>query len=156
MDRRDYLVALSGVTTTLLAGCGGDSEPTDSPTPSGEVVETITIETRSFEPAVVRIEVGEAVEWVNETGDERGIEPIDNISSETEVREWSWGDPPSGQTVTRHLMQPDGGSVTRTFNQPGIYVYADSQLTEFQACGAVLVGEDAEIDESNLPCAAFM
>ncbi len=157
MERREFLTAMGGATTAVLAGCGGDGGPTATATNQGEVVVTVEMSTRSFDPAIAEINVGEAVEWVNQTNEVRRINPIDAIDDpNVDVEDWDWGEPGPAGTAARSVMQPEGGRVTRTFNREGVFAYEDSLLTQFQACGVVRVGDADPVEESSLPCAAFM
>lgn len=143
MDRRKFLAAIGGAATVVTAGCGGDDGGTETPT--GEVVQSIELTggiTGEFDPTTTSIETGEAVEWVNNTDEDRRIVPDSNVNG---AEQWSFG---SEEAST---MESGGGTVTRTFNQAGVHVFVDELSTRFQTCGAVAVG-DASLDDMSLPC----
>lgn len=135
MNRRQYIAAIGASASTLLAGCGSGSGSSE---PEGDVAATITMtEDRTYDPMRVSIEPGEAVEWVNETSDERTVESNQELEG---AAEWE-----------AEITVPAGESGTHTFGESGIYSYNDRTETYFNMCGAVAVGQ-SEDDIGSLPC----
>lgn len=137
MKRRQFLAATGVASVSTLAGCGGGGgTPTVA---ASDVAATITlVEDGSFDPPIVEVEEGAAVEWVNETGSDR------SVRSNTELqdsKEWEM-----------ELDLEDGESGRFVFEESGVYGYHEAQETWFRMCGAVAVGDASEDDVGNLPC----
>lgn len=138
MNRRQFLAATGVASVTTLAGCGGGGGGT--PTVAAESVDaTVTIsDDLSFDPPIVEVETGAAVEWVNEAGESRSVVSNDELGNSAE-----WGldeDVETGQTFRY------------TFDESGVYSYHEDQETWFRMCGAVAVGDSTADDVSGLPC----
>jgi len=137
MKRRQFLAATGVASVTTLAGCGGGS---GTPTVAAEdVAATITVaEDNSFDPPIVNVEPGSAVEWDNQAGEERQIrantEPSNSVEWEFEVD------------------LEDGETGRFVFEDEGVYGYHEAEETWFRMCGAVTVGDFSEEDVGGLPC----
>lgn len=142
MKRRQFLAAAAASSTIALAGCGDGGESTPSggtATPEASVSTTITLtEDEEFEPPKASVEAGEAVEWVNETGETRTIRANNELENSSD-----WG---------LDVQLGDGQSGYYTFEESGVYSYHDTQDTWFLTCGAVAVGDASTDDIGDLPC----
>ncbi|WP_396611051.1 plastocyanin/azurin family copper-binding protein [Haloferax sp. S1W] len=174
MYRRTFL-ATATVTMPLVAGCTGSdgggggeeqtttttTEPTPTPTttettestptttettttespttetqttPAPDV--TITMRNTAFQTVRAEVETGATVEWVNEDGYGH---TVTSAQFHDGAESWSFA-----------RQVPGGGSVSHTFDSPGIYEYYCTIHGDGTMCGAVLVG-GASLDKS-LPC----
>lgn len=136
MKRRQFLTTTTATASTIaVAGCGGGG----SSEPQGEVTAEVTLtEDEAYDPLRVQVAEGEAVRWINETGEQR------TVRANTEVddsKEWE---------LDLAIEADDSG--VHTFQNAGIYSYHDAQDTHFLMCGAVAVGDTSEDDIESLPC----
>lgn len=135
MKRRQFLATTATASAISLTGCGGGG----SSEPQGEVTAEVTLtEDEAFDPLRVHVAEGEAVRWINETGEERSVRSNGEIDN---AREWELD-----------LTIPAGESGVHTFQESGAYSYHDAQDTWFKMCGAVAVGDASEDDVESLPC----
>lgn len=135
MRRRQFIAAVTAASATLVAGCGGsDAGPGE---PEGEVGATVAITADGYDPLTVSVATGEAVEWTNETDEDRTVNA--NAAADG-AREWELD-----------LTIPAGETGAHTFRESGVYAYHDEEMTRFNMCGAIAVG-DADDDVSGLPC----
>lgn len=137
MNRRQFLAATGVASITTLAGCGGE---TGTPTVAEEsVAATITIhEDNSFDPPRVQVDEGSAVEWVNESGEERQIRAN---TARSWSSDWDW-----------EIDLEDGETGRFTFDSSGLYPYHEAEETWFRMCGAVAVGDQTVEDIGTLQC----
>lgn len=135
MKRRQFLTTTAATASTIaVAGCGGGSSE-----PEGEVTAEVTLtEDQAFDPLRVHVAAGEAVRWINETGEQRTVRSNAKLDN---ANEW-----------TLDLAIPAGESGAHTFQNGGVYSYHDAQDTHFLMCGAVAVGDASEDDIGSLPC----
>lgn len=136
MKRRDILAATAAVGSIGVAGCLGDEEEIEPVPDPEDIVETISIERRDFEPATIDIDVGDAVEWVNNRDTRSEIVHTSGVGEDWELSE--------------EILA--GESFALAFNMPGVFAYHDRHVTEFEMCGAVAVGDDGLDDIPPLPC----
>lgn len=124
---RGAALVLAGAAAVLLAGCGGDDQPTAAATV--EMLDNV------FEPEVVRIEPGEAVRFTNV-----GLVPHNAIGVDGG---WSTGLAAGG--ARDGLMDP-GVETVVTFDEPGVYDYFCSLHAAADGSsgmiGTILVGVD--------------
>lgn len=137
MKRRQFLAATGVASVTTLAGCGGGG---GTPTVAAdEVAATITInEDDSFDPPIVEVEPGAAVEWDNQAGEERQIRSNDRLN---DASEWQF-----------EADLEDGDTARFVFEEGGKYGYHEAEETWFRMCGAVAVGDASEDDITGLRC----
>lgn len=136
MNRRRFLATTAGTASVVLAGCSGDggrAEVTED-----DVAVTVTIDDREFDPMIVDIDAGQAVEWEN-VDDERYH--LDSHDINGQGTPWSWD-----------AQVPPGETVAYLFEDPGVYGYFDRGATSFVMCGAVAVGDPSPDDVPQLPC----
>lgn len=137
MKRRQYIAAVGAASVTFLAGCGDDGGASGEP--QGDVGATVSITGDGYDPQVPSIEAGEAVEWVNDTDEE--VTVVDSAGTSTyDGSDWDFS-----------VDIPPGESGSYTFDESGAYGFHDESLTQFNMCGAVIVG-DASEDDVSLPC----
>ncbi|MFB6219187.1 MAG: plastocyanin/azurin family copper-binding protein [Halobacteriaceae archaeon] len=153
MKRREVLAATAAVATPLVAGCGGDGSggggggtttTTETETIGSE--DTVELRDNSFDPLTVKIDVGEAVRWVNREDVEHTITSA--TFSESAVS-WEFDE----------TLSSSGEAVTRTFETEGIHEYRCTIHGKETMCGAVLVGAifntpGAYDAGSQLPCSS--
>lgn len=94
MRRRTFLGATGAVSTQLVAGCTGGSEPTVEETTD------VTMIDDQFDPRNISIETGATVTWTNEDDDEHTVTSASgNWETDTEVT--------AGEEAT-HTFERDG------------------------------------------------
>jgi plastocyanin len=104
-----------------------------------EVAATVIInEDDSFDPPIVEIEPGSAVEWDNQTGEERQIHANDRLND--------------GHSWEFEADLEAGGRARFVFEEDGKYGYHEAEETWFRMCGAVAVGSASADDISGLRC----
>jgi len=137
MKRRQFLAATGVASVTTLAGCGGGG---GTPTVAADdVAATIVInEDDSFDPPIVEVEPGSAVEWDNQAGEERQIRANDRLN---DAVSWEF-----------EADLEDGESARFVFEEDGKYGYHEAEETWFRMCGAVAVGSASADDISGLRC----
>ncbi|MCU4800043.1 plastocyanin/azurin family copper-binding protein [Halobacteria archaeon HArc-gm2] len=137
MKRRQFLTTTTVAASTIaVAGCGGGSGSSE---PQGEVTAEVTLtEGEAFDPLRVHVAEGEAVRWINETGEQRTVRANTEVDNSNE---WELD-----------LAIAAGESGAHTFQSSGVYSYHDAQDTHFLMCGAVAVGDTSEDDVGSLPC----
>lgn len=139
MNRREFLAAAGMASTAALAGCGGGGEEgTDTPAESDIATQVTIQEDDSYNPAVIEVEPGEGVEWVNESGNERRVRANTELDNSVD---WELD-----------LDIPADGSAAHVFEESGVYSYHDDEETWFLMCGAVAVGDASADDVASLPC----
>ncbi len=129
---------MATVTMPFIAGCtgtggGGGQQMQDGGT-QGET--TIIMRQTAFQPSKADVEAGATVEWVNE---DSFPHTVTSAQVHDTAASWQFDERVSG-----------GGTVTHTFEDPGVYEYYCTIHGKESMCGAVLVG-DAALDAS-LPC----
>lgn len=134
MNRRRFLAAAATASTVGLAGCGAEGPPEVD---EDDIVVTVSVLEDGFDPQVVHVEEGEAVQWRNERSERMEIES----SSLEGAANWDYRDEASA-----------GGTAAFLFEDSGAYVYNDRHFTVGEICGAVTVGDATEEDLPTLPC----
>lgn len=140
MKRRKFLAVTGVASITTLAGCGGVGGGPGTVNPDDIAAEVTMTEDDAFDPPRVSIDTGEAVEWTNETGDDRTVVSNENTEYSSELPE------------EMELAISDGESSAFVFEESGIYTYHDQQRTWEVMCGAVAVGDNSEDDIGDLVC----
>ena len=137
MKRRQFLAATGVASVTTLAGCGGgNSTPTVA---ADDVAATIVIEENdSFEPPIVEVPPGSAVEWDNQAGEQRQIRANDRLN---DAVSWEF-----------EADLEDGEKARFVFEESGKYGYHEAEETWFRMCGAVAVGDASADDVTGLRC----
>ncbi len=135
--RRQVLASVA-VGSIGLAGCSGGGDGGDGGGSNGNSGNTTEVElvATAFDPVVVEIDVGAAVEWVNNDPYEHDV----TAAQLTDAGEdWSYSETLAASSRTE-----------QTFDSAGVYEYYCSIHGESSMCGAVVVG-DASLEQS-LPC----
>lgn len=135
MKRRHFLSATAAVTSLGLAGCTGD-DGGDDEIDSDDIVDTIVLESREFNPLKISIDVQDALEWENAESERAEIRPIDDLGDEWDIE----------------LDLAEGETGTYRFDSPGIFAFRERHRTSWTTCGAVAVGDNDEDDIPPLPC----
>lgn len=149
--RRRFLVGATGTALAVgLAGCSSgqseedpDQDDSGHVDTAGEVAMTTSDSGTHFEPHVVRIEPGEAVTWVNESGShsttayaEANDKP-DRIPSEADA--WDSG-----------TLSEEGDKYQHTFETEGVYDYYCRPHESAGMLGSVVVGDPHLDDEPGM------
>lgn len=132
MRRRTLLLAMSGSMAAGTAGCLGGGDDADV----SEDAEVIEVTNDGFSTQRIEVDPGTTVAWEN------------HLDREAEVASQTFDD---GATEWEfdETIDPDS-FVEHTFEDDGVYQFWESIMSQFNACGAVLVG-DVDHDES-MPC----
>jgi plastocyanin len=97
---------------------------------------TVTLENSAFDPKRLSIDPGTTVEWINEDGYGHDVTSAQFTDAATA---WDYQESLSG-----------GDSVTRTFEESGVYEYYCTIHGRSNMCGVVLVGDVSH--DADLPC----
>ncbi|MFB6252736.1 MAG: plastocyanin/azurin family copper-binding protein [Halobellus sp.] len=144
MNRRKFFTVAAA--TLFVAGCTGGSGGSgeQGTTPAGSVTAAqggaspaISMKDTTFQTLRAEVDAGATVKWVNNDGVPHTVTAAQFHDT---AKSWSFDKEVSG-----------GGSVTRTFEEKGVYEYYCAIHGKSTMCGAVLVG-GATLDKS-LPCA---
>lgn len=138
LTRRQLLSATS-LGAAALAGCtggqtGGESQMTT--TDGGGDGTTVTMQDSAYQPLKAEISPGTSLTWTNE----------DSVGHTVTSTQFTDG----AASWDLDEQVADGGSVSFTFEEAGVYEYYCTIHGESTMCGAVLVG-DASMSGS-LPC----
>ena len=140
MNRRRMLAATATLATPFITGCvgrsleevqmttegggtgGGDEDGTQQT--GGE--ETVEIADEEFNPGTVQLNVEGTVHWKNTTDTSHQIQ---STAYTGDAHDWSFSE-----------EVPSGESVSKTFDEAGVYQYYDLAAGQYVMCGLILVG----------------
>ena len=113
---------------------------------AGADTEVVEIEGRSFEPARIRVVVGDTVRWVNSDNNRHSVSA--NTSAHAQGESFDSGSNCPGGLLFRNCLDP-GESFSHTFTRAGTFTYrcrihgSDTSFADCRMCGQVIVRERA-------------
>jgi plastocyanin len=112
--------------------------------PAGADTRTVEIPGRSFQPAQLRVFVGDTVRWVNVDNSRHSVSA--NTSAQAQGESFDSGANCPGGLLFRNCLEP-GESFSHTFTRVGTFTYrcrihgSDTSFAACRMCGQVLVRE---------------
>lgn len=116
----------TGIPEVVGSVGSASAHPVPSPTPTPQPATSVTVTVdRSFEPATVTIQRGQAIEWRNESRSPLAL----NGGSPSPVGSPIFALPPGAQPWSSGIINP-GSSYVQQFDLPGEYVYSSTTLED--------------------------
>jgi plastocyanin len=125
MRKISFLLLILLVCTAIICGCTVPTIPQNTPPPTNQVATSVTTQmlngpteevsiiASSFDPAIVNIQPGTTVTWINEDRISHRVVHLPELPSDRE-------------RFHSESLSP-GQSFSFTFNEPGRYKYSDPQ-----------------------------